>query len=122
MAAIQQADKPFSRGVGAKCKKCQFRLPADPGEAAGLRAREVKSGFDECWAKAVGGAYDPADPKVIELWNLEARSRERDEACWPAISPDAGNYRVPMRAGIRAETLVSDDRPRGRRSSQDGRT
>ena len=69
LAAIHQSGKPFYCGIGAKCKKCQFRLPSETTEAADLMARGLKSGLDECWAQAVGREYDPAEPKVIELWN-----------------------------------------------------
>ena len=70
LSAIQQGGKPFFCGVGAKCKKCQFRLPTDSKEVAKLRTKGLKSGLDECWANAVGPGYDQAKPKVIELWNF----------------------------------------------------
>ena len=67
---INQSGKPFFCGIGAKCKKCQYRMPAEPDKAAELRAKGVKSGLDECWAKATGSGYDPGQPKVIELWSF----------------------------------------------------
>lgn len=69
LSAIQQSGQPFFCGIGSKCKTCSFRLPSDSREAARLVEKGLKSGRDECWSKAVGRRYDPAKPKVIELWN-----------------------------------------------------
>ena len=72
---IFQGNQPFYCGVGAKCKTCQYRLPSDSREAGKLIADGKKSGLDECWAGVVGRKYDPAQAKVIELWNY----RQADE-------------------------------------------
>ena len=69
LTEIYMEDKPFRCGVGTKCKGCQFRLPSDPVEAGKLMAEGTKSGLDECWGRAVGRRYDPAQAKVIDLWN-----------------------------------------------------
>ncbi|MCE9616512.1 MAG: DUF2779 domain-containing protein [Lentisphaerae bacterium] len=74
LAGICTSGRQAFCGVGAKCRKCQFRLPSPPEAAAGMR-----DGREECWAHAVSAAgrqYDPAKPKVIEVWNY----RKADEA------------------------------------------
>lgn len=80
LSDIYQADKPFYCGVGTQCKTCQFRLPSDRNEAGQLVAASKKSGMDECWGKVVGRGYDPAQTKIIDLWNYrqaDERIRER---------------------------------------------
>lgn len=70
LSAIHQSSQPVFSGIGSKCKGCPFRLPADPQESAALVAKGFKSGFDQCWSKAVGPRYDPAQAKTLELWNF----------------------------------------------------
>ncbi len=75
LSEIHLSNKPFHCGVGTKCKTCQFRLPSDQEEACRLVAAGKKSGLDECWGKAFGRGYDPAQAKIIDLWNY----RQADE-------------------------------------------
>lgn len=70
LSAIYQSSQPVFSGIGSKCKGCTFRLPATRQESAALEAKGLKSGFDQCWSKAIGHRYDPAQAKTIELWNF----------------------------------------------------
>jgi Domain of unknown function(DUF2779) len=46
--------------LGAQCKNCEFHID-DKLKASGLR-----SGFDECWKKAIGDRV--SEPLVLDLW------------------------------------------------------
>jgi hypothetical protein len=70
LSAIHQSSQPVYSGIGSKCKGCPFRLPADPQESAALVAKGLKSGFDQCWSKAIGLRHDPSQAKILELWNF----------------------------------------------------
>lgn len=89
--AIHQSGRPFFCGVGAKCKTCQFHLPPNLKEAEDLKVKGLKSGLDECWAKAVGPGYDPAQPKIIELWNYRKTDEMIAEGKFYLRDPDSGN-------------------------------
>lgn len=75
LSSIHQSSQPVFSGIGSKCKGCAFRLPATRQESAVLEAKGLKSGFDQCWSKAIGSRFDPAQAKTIELWNF----RKTDE-------------------------------------------
>lgn len=60
-AQAYEGDAQVAPPVGAQCKGCEFRAPADS---------PLKSGLKECWSKALHlSEADLAQPLVLDLWD-----------------------------------------------------
>jgi len=68
-ARILHADQPCAVEIGAKCKKCEFRI--DPQT---LTADQC-SGFHQCWSEQLGHRYRPEEPLALDIWNQRKADR-----------------------------------------------
>ena len=65
LSAICNQGKKHDPKIGAQCKSCEFKIPAD------AKKQGLKSGFDECWAQtAARYGFDLNLPLVFDIWNF----------------------------------------------------
>lgn len=70
LAEAYKLDKKIPTTIGSKCQSCEFRCSAEE------KTTGKKSGFEECWSKALGWAEeDFKEPTILNLWNF----RRKDE-------------------------------------------
>ena len=53
-------DERYPVVIGKHCKNCEFK---------NSKETDKLSGFEECWAKELGGEFDPREPHVFDVWN-----------------------------------------------------
>ncbi|MCF8059964.1 MAG: DUF2779 domain-containing protein [Bacteriovoracaceae bacterium] len=70
LAAAYEKDKKIVSEIGSHCGGCEFKCSEDD------EAQGYKSGFKECWKKALKwNDSDFKDPNVLEIWSFSRKNQ-----------------------------------------------
>jgi hypothetical protein len=71
LASNYSADTKIKSPLGGACKTCEYRIDKKEKKAG------LKSGFDECWQKALGKRLN--EPLVFDLWDNRSAEKLMEE-------------------------------------------